>query len=182
MSRIGRKPVAVPSNVKVEVSGQVVKVAGPVGELAFEAHPLMAVEFDGEAAEVRVSRPDDSRSSRALHGLTRSLIQNMVTGVVTPFEKALDIVGVGYNATLSGNSLTLQVGFANKIVLTVPNGVQCDVPQPTRIQIKGADKQVVGQFAAEIRRVRPPEPYKGKGIRYSDEVVKRKAGKAFGSK
>lgn len=180
MSRIGKKPVVVPGGVKVEVSGSKVSVKGPAGELSVNLHPAMSVAVDG--ASLQVSRPDDKRSSRALHGLTRSLIQNMVSGVVKPFEKKLEIQGVGYNANLAAGKLTLQVGFANKIVLVVPDGVKCEVPDPTHVIIKSSDKQACGQFAADIRAVRPPEPYKGKGIRYQDEFVRRKAGKAFGSK
>jgi large subunit ribosomal protein L6 len=180
MSRIGKKPVAVPGGVKVDVSGNKVAAKGPAGELAFAVHPAMQVVVEG--AEVHVRRPDDKRSSRALHGLTRSLIQNMVSGVVKPFEKKLEIQGVGYNASLAGGKLTLQVGFANKIILDVPAGVKCEVPDPTHVIVKSSDKQACGQFAAEIRSVKPPEPYKGKGIRYQDEFVRRKAGKAFGSK
>lgn len=180
MSRIGKKPVAVPASVKVDVSGSRVSVKGPAGELGLSVHPAMTVVVDGST--VMVSRPDDKRSSRALHGLTRSLIQNMVDGVVKPFEKKLEITGVGYNASLAAGKLTLQVGFANKIVLVVPAGVKCEVPDPTHVIVKSCDKQACGQFAAEVRSVRPPEPYKGKGIRYQDEHVRRKAGKAFGSK
>lgn len=180
MSRIGKKPVSVPAGVKVEVSGSRVSVKGPAGELGISVHPAMQVSVNG--LEVVVKRPDDKRSNRALHGLTRSLIQNMVAGVVKPFEKKLEIQGVGYNASLSGNKLTLQVGFANKIILDVPVGIKCDVPDATHVIVRSADKQACGQFAAEIRAVRPPEPYKGKGIRYQDEFVRRKAGKAFGSK
>ena len=180
MSRIGIKPVAIPAGVKVDVNGSSVSAKGPAGELALSVHPLMQVVVEG--AVVTVNRPDDKRSSRALHGLTRSLIQNMVSGVVKPFEKKLEIQGVGYNASLSGAKLTLQVGFANKIVLEVPAGVKCEVPDATHVIIKSSNKQACGQFAAEIRSVRPPEPYKGKGIRYQDEFVRRKAGKAFGSK
>ena len=180
MSRIGKKPVAIPGGVKVEVSGSRISAKGPAGELAFNMHPTMSVVVEGST--LNVGRPDDKRSSRALHGLTRSLIQNMVNGVVKPFEKKLEITGVGYNASLSGNKLTLQVGFANKIVLEVPAGTKCEVPDPTHVVVKSCDKQACGQFAAEVRSVRPPEPYKGKGIKYQDEYVRRKAGKAFGSK
>jgi large subunit ribosomal protein L6 len=158
-----------------------VSVKGKHGELALEAHPRMTVVLDDGKKELRVERPGDDREARALHGLTRALINNMVTGVTTPFEKKLEIVGVGYQAALSGKTLTLQVGFANAIKLPVPAGVTCEVPDPTHVNIKGADRQAVGQFAAEIRSVRPPEPYKGKGIKYHDERVRRKAGKAFGS-
>ncbi len=180
MSRIGKKPIAVPATVKVEIAGTKVSAKGPAGELAINVHPAMQIAVDG--AVINVGRPDDKRSSRALHGLTRSLIQNMVVGVVKPFEKKLEIQGVGYNASLAGGKLTLQVGFANKIVLEVPAGVKCEVPDPTHVLVRSSDKQACGQFAAEIRAVRPPEPYKGKGIRYQDEFVRRKAGKAFGSK
>ena len=180
MSRIGKKPIEVPGTVTVQVSGTRVSAKGPAGELALAIHPLMTV--DVETGKLHVRRPDDKRSSRALHGLTRSLLQNMVQGVVKPFEKKLEIQGVGYNASLAGNKLTLQVGFANKIVLEVPEGVKCEVPDATHVLVKSSDKQACGQFAADVRAVRPPEPYKGKGIRYQDEFVRRKAGKAFGSK
>jgi len=180
MSRIGKKPVAVPAGVKVTVEGSRVSAKGPAGELHLSVHSTMGVAVDG--AVVNVTRPDDKRSSKALHGLTRSLIHNMVTGVVKPFEKKLEITGVGYNASLSGSKLTLQVGFANKVVLEVPVGTKCEVPDPTHVIVKSCDKQACGQFAAEVRAVRPPEPYKGKGIKYQDEHVRRKAGKAFGSK
>jgi large subunit ribosomal protein L6 len=180
MSRIGKKPVTIPTGVKVDVSGNRVTAKGPAGELSVAVHPSLQVKADGAAIEVL--RPDDKRSSRALHGLTRSLVQNMVSGVVKPFEKKLEIQGVGYNASLSGAKLTLQVGFANKIILDVPANVKCEVPDPTHVIVKSSDKQACGQFAADVRGVRPPEPYKGKGIRYQDEFVRRKAGKAFGSK
>lgn len=182
MSRIGKKPVVFPADVNVSVSGQTLVVKGPKGELSLDAHPNMSLELNDGDRSVTVGRPDDTRENRALHGLTRSLIQNMVDGVVKPFEKRLTIVGVGYNATLAGNKLSLQVGFANTVVLEVPAGVTCDVPAPTSVIVRSPDKQAVGQFAANVRRVRPPEPYKGKGIRYENEHVRRKAGKAFGSK
>jgi large subunit ribosomal protein L6 len=180
MSRIGKKPVSVPSGVTVAVAGGRVSAKGPAGELFVDVHPTMSVSVDG--ATITVGRPDDKRSSKALHGLTRSLIHNMVTGVVKPFEKKLEITGVGYNASLAAGKLTLQVGFANKVVLVVPAGTKCEVPDPTHVVVKSCDKQACGQFAAEVRSVRPPEPYKGKGIKYHDEQVRRKAGKAFGSK
>jgi large subunit ribosomal protein L6 len=182
MSRIGKKPVPIPEKVDVKVDGGSVAVKGPNGDLTFTYHPSMIVDVDSDANEVNITRVDDSRQSRALHGLTRSLVNNMVTGVVTPFEKKLEIVGVGYNAKLNGNKLALQVGFANTVELTVPDGVKCDLPDATHLTISSADKQACGEFAAVIRKVRPPEPYKGKGIRYSDEHVRRKAGKAFGAK
>ncbi len=182
MSRIGKKPITVPDGVTVAVSDGQVSVKGKHGELALNYHPNMVVEHDGGAQVVKVARPDDGRQSRALHGLTRSLIQNMVVGVSAPYEKKLEIHGVGYNASLSGNVLSLQVGFANTVKLTVPDGVTCEVPDATHIVVRSPDKQKTGQFAAVIRRVRPPEPYKGKGIRYTGEHVRRKAGKAFGAK
>lgn len=181
MSRIGKKPVVIPAGVTVQVADGKVTVKGKHGELSMAWHPKMSVTFDSAAKEIRVERPDDVRESRALHGLTRALLNNMVQGVSTPWEKKLEIVGVGYQAALSGKTLTLQVGFANQIKLPVPPGVTVEVPDNTHINLKGADRQAVGQFAAEIRRVRPPEPYKGKGIKYSTERVRRKAGKAFGS-
>lgn len=180
MSRIGKQPIEIPSGVRVSVDDRRVVAKGAIGELSMTVHSAMTVTLDGN--ELRISRPDDRRESRALHGLTRSLVNNMVNGVAKPYEKKLEIVGVGYNARLEGQRLTLQVGFANKISLPVPAGVTCTLPDATHIVVSGPDKQVVGQFAANIRRVRPPEPYKGKGIRYQDEHIRRKAGKAFGSK
>lgn len=182
MSRIGKKPVQIPSGVSVDVQGDSLTVKGPAGQLSMQVHNRISVEVDSAESLVRVTRPDDKGDSRALHGLTRSLVQNMVSGVVTPFEKRLEIVGVGYNASLSGRKLTLQVGFANKIVLEVPEGVTCEVPDATHVVVRSPDRQACGQFAANIRGVRPPEPYKGKGVRYQGEFVRRKSGKAFGSK
>jgi len=181
MSRIGKKPVTVPGGVDVSISAGTVKVKGKNGELSFTHHPNMSVVFDADAKEIRVVRPDDQRQNRALHGLTRSLINNMVSGVTNFFEKRLEIQGVGYNAVLEGNFLNLSVGFANTVKLKVPKSVQCELPDNTHVILKSADKQAVGQFAAEVRHVRPPEPYKGKGIRYQNEHVRRKAGKAFAS-
>lgn len=182
MSRIGRKPVTYPAEVTVSLNGQEVTVKGPKGDLKLDVHPNISVEVDQDGRSVQVSRPDDVRENRALHGLTRSLVQNMVDGVCRPFERRLTIVGVGYNASLAGNKLSLQVGFANTVVLEVPQGVTVEVPAPTSVIVRSPDKQAVGQFAANVRQVRPPEPYKGKGIRYENEQVRRKAGKAFGSK
>lgn len=182
MSRIGKKPIPVAAGVDVAVSEQEVKVKGPKGELTLHPHPAISVAWDGGSRLITVNRPDDARQNRALHGLTRALIANMVEGVQKPFEKRLEIQGVGYQATLTGKSISLQVGFANTIKLPIPTGITCEVPQPTQILIRGIDKGVVGQFAANIRRVRPPEPYKGKGIRYVGEQVRRKAGKALAGK
>lgn len=179
MSRIGKKPIPVPDDVTVTVADGNVTVKGRNGELSLTCHPNMTVVYDESAREVTVTRPNDQRQNRALHGLTRSLINNMVVGVTNPYEKRLEIVGVGYNAVLDGNRLNLSVGYANTVRLPIPQGVTCEVPDPAHIVVRGADKQKVGQFAAEIRAVRKPEPYKGKGIRYQDERVRRKAGKAF---
>ncbi len=202
MSRIGRKPVVVPANVKVAVSGSTVDVEGPRGKLSFSYREGITVRLDEAGKQLVVERADDERQNRALHGLTRSLIANMVTGVTDGYSKKLEVVGVGYQVEfglaggtlkvrqgkqditikLDADTVGLQVGYANKILMPVPEGLKVVVPDPTHITITGADKQLVGQFAAEVRKVRPPEPYKGKGIRYEGEVVRRKSGKAFGSK
>lgn len=183
MSRIGRKPVVVPANVKIALADTTINVEGPKGKLSYTYRDSMTVTHDEAKQQILVVRPDDERENRALHGLTRSLIANMVEGVTTGYSKKLEIVGVGYQAQLKkANTIALQVGFANQIVLEAPTGVTVTVADPTHITISGADKQAVGQFAAVIRKVRPPEPYKGKGIRYEGEVVRRKAGKAFGAK
>jgi large subunit ribosomal protein L6 len=179
MSRIGKQPIPIPSGVEVSVGGTVVKVQGPKGELSLDHHPAMGIEIDEDPSQLRVTRPDDSRANRSLHGLTRSLINNMVIGVVTPFQKQLEIHGVGYQAVLDGDILNLSVGFAHMVKLPLPSGVVCELTSPTLVKVSGCDKQAVGQFAADIRAVRPPEPYKGKGIRYRDEYVRRKQGKAF---
>lgn len=181
MSRIGKKPIPVPAGVTVTVQDREVTVKGKHGELRLEHHPAVTVTYDKDGQRILVQRSDDRGESRALHGLTRALISNMVQGVSAPFEKKLEIQGVGYQASLSGKTLTLQVGFANAVKLPVPPNVSCELPDNTHINLKSADKHAVGQFAANIRAVRPPEPYKGKGIRYVDERVRRKAGKAFGS-
>ncbi|MEO1997187.1 MAG: 50S ribosomal protein L6 [Planctomycetaceae bacterium] len=182
MSRIGKQPVPVPSGVDIVVAGGAITVKGQHGELSWAFHPAMSVAFDDATQAVVVTRPDDQRQNRALHGLTRSLINNMVAGVVKPFEKRLEIIGVGYNATFNAPNLVLQVGFANSVSLAVPEIVACKLSDNTHIVLTSPDKQAVGQFAAEVRAVRPPEPYKGKGVRYQGEHVRRKAGKAFGAK
>lgn len=182
MSRIGKKPVSFPAEVTVTLDGQTVGVKGPKGDLTLDVHPNITVSVNQDDRSVTAARSDDLRENRALHGLTRSLINNMVAGVSAPFERSLLIVGVGYNAAVNGGKLSLQVGYANTIELVIPEGVLCECTAPTRIVVRSADKQAVGQFAANIRRVRPPEPYKGKGIRYENEQIRRKAGKAFGSK
>ena len=180
MSRIGKQPVVLPSGVTATVSGYAIKVKGPKGELEQSFHPDIAVEVGDN--EVNVSRSTDQKQHRAFHGLYRSLIQNMVTGVSTGFTRSLQIEGVGYTAKASGSKITLNVGFNAPVEMEAPAGVEVATPKNTQIEITGSDKQAVGQFAANIRRVRPPEPYKGKGIRYVGEQVRRKAGKAIGGK
>ena len=183
MSRIGRKPVVVPANVKVSLNDSTINVEGPKGKLSLNYRREIGVKYDEAAKQLLITRPDDERLNRALHGLTRSLIANMVQGVTAGYTKKLEIVGVGYQARLEkANTVALQVGYANQVILEAPAGVTVTVPDATHVVVAGADKQAVGQFAAEIRKVRPPEPYKGKGIRYEGETVRRKAGKAFGSK
>jgi large subunit ribosomal protein L6 len=181
VSRIGKQPVPVPAAVKVEVSGSTVRVEGPKGKLAQTFRPEVAVKYDADKKAVVVTRGNDERLSRALHGLYRSLIANMVKGVTTGYEKKLKIEGIGYQARKDKAAVVLTVGYANAVELTPPEGVTFDVPDPTTIVVKGADKQKVGQFAAEVRAARKPEPYKGKGIRYENEVVRRKEGKSFTS-
>jgi large subunit ribosomal protein L6 len=175
MSRIGRKPITVPDGVDIDVGSGVVKVKGPRGELSQAVSREMAIEQ--ENGTLTVARPTDRGEHRALHGLTRSLIANMVEGVTEGFEKRLEIQGVGYRARLQGKALELSVGYSHPVSLTAPDGIEFEVPQPTQIVVRGIDKQLVGEIAARIRRVRPPEPYKGKGIRYAGEQVRRKVGK-----
>jgi len=181
MSRIGKQPVALPTAVKVAYADGKIRVEGPKGKLELAPHPAMKVEVDDKAKAIKVTRPDDERLNRALHGLTRSLIANMVEGVTKGFEKKLKIEGIGYQARMDKKSVVLTVGFANAITMTPPDGVSVELSDPTTILVKGADKQKVGQFAAEIRAARKPEPYKGKGIRYENEQVRRKEGKSFTS-
>jgi large subunit ribosomal protein L6 len=175
MSRIGRKPIEIPAGVTVSVDPGRVMVNGPLGELATAVPQRMAIEREGD--ELLVKRPTDRGEDRALHGLTRTLIANMVEGVTRGFERRLEVQGVGYRAALRGTALELNVGFSHSVVKDAPAGITFEVPAPTQIVVKGVDKQQVGQVAAEIRRVRPPEPYKGKGIRYQGELVRRKVGK-----
>jgi large subunit ribosomal protein L6 len=175
MSRIGRKPIEIPEGVTVDVKPGAVMVKGPKGELSQTVSAQMTVAEDDGA--LTVSRPSDRGEDRALHGLTRSLIANMVEGVTAGFEKRLEIQGVGYRARLQGKALELSVGYSHPISVTAPEGIEFEVPQPTQVIVRGIDKQLVGEIAARIRRVRPPEPYKGKGIRYVGEHVRRKVGK-----
>jgi len=175
MSRIGKQPIPVPAGVSVSISPGRVMVNGPLGELTQEVPQRIAVEQ--EDGELRVTRPTERGPDRALHGLTRTLVANMVEGVTKGFEKRLEIQGVGYRAALRGTSLELNVGYSHSVVMNPPEGISFEVPTPTEVAVKGIDKQKVGQIAAEVRKVRPPEPYKGKGIRYQGEYVARKVGK-----
>jgi len=175
MSRIGRRPIEVPTTVAVAISPGRVQVNGPLGELSQQVPARMQIEQrDGE---IVVTRPTDRGEDRALHGLTRTLIANMVEGVTKGFEKRLEIQGVGYRATLKGTNLELAVGYSHPVTIEPPDGITFEVPQPTQVLVRGSDKQAVGEIAAKIRKVRPPEPYKGKGIRYEGEYVRRKVGK-----
>ena len=177
MSRIGKQPIAVPSGVEVTIDNHHVTVKGPKGTLEHEVPETITVAREGD--DLVVTRPDDERENRSLHGLTRSLVANMVTGVSTGFTRELEIVGVGYRAVAQGpTKLELQLGFSHPVTVDAPEGITFEVPAPTRITVQGYDKQLVGQVAADIRKIRKPEPYKGKGIRYSDERVLRKAGKS----
>ncbi len=178
MSRIGKKPVVLPPGVQVEIAGRTVRIKGPRGELAWEHRPEVAVRYDAQARTLIVTRQNDQRQVRALHGLTRALLQNMVTGVSEGYERRLEIHGVGYLAALAGRILQLRVGYANELQVPIPEGIAVEVPDQQHIIIRGIDKQKVGQFAAEVRALRKPEPYKGKGIRYLGEPVRRKEGKA----
>lgn len=178
MSRIGRKPIPIPQGVEVKIEGGLVTVIGPKGVLRHNVPP--EIEVTVEDGEIKVHRKNDNKRSKALHGLTRTLLANMVTGVTQGFEKRLDIVGVGYRAQLEGNVLKLSLGYSHPVIYPIPEGIEIQVPQPTKIVIRGIDKQRVGQVAAEIRAFRKPDAYKGKGIRYEGEVVKLKAGKGRG--
>jgi large subunit ribosomal protein L6 len=177
MSRIGKMPITVPSGVEVTIDGATVRVKGPKGQLEQTIVGDVSIERDGDT--LTVARADDTRSNRSLHGLQRTLIANMVTGVSAGFEKELEIVGVGYRCAAQGpNALELALGFSHPVKVQAPEGITFEVPQPTRIIVRGHDKQLVGQVAADIRKIRKPEPYKGKGIRYAGERVQRKAGKS----
>jgi large subunit ribosomal protein L6 len=183
VSRIGKQPVTIPSGVKVssrkEGASTVVQVEGPKGKLAFPFRGDVSIEVDG--TRIKLSRNGEGAFTRAYHGTARALVANMVEGVSKGFGKSLEIVGVGYQAKVAGKALELNIGFCHPVKLPIPQGITVETPKPTIVNISGPDKQVVGQFAAVVRKIRPPEPYKGKGIRYSDEFVIRKAGKTFGS-
>lgn len=178
MSRIGKLPVAVPDGVKVQLTDKLIQVEGAKGKLEFAHRPEVKVAYDQAAKTITVTRDNNERLSRALHGLTRALIQNMVQGVSKGYEKKLEIVGVGYLGAIAGNVLQIRAGYANEVHKQIPAGLKVTCPDQTHVVIQGADKQLVGQFAAEVRAIRKPEPYKGKGIRYDGEQVRRKAGKA----
>ncbi len=176
MSRIGRKPIEIPAGVTVSVDNNLVTVKGPKGTLSQQIHPNMEISVDGPV--ITVKRPDDEKQNRSLHGLSRTLIANMVTGVTQGYSKNLEVLGVGYRAAKEGKNLVMNLGYSHQVIMPEIDGITIDVPSPNKITISGPDKQKVGQFAAEVREKRPPEPYKGKGIRYEGEVVKKKVGKA----
>jgi len=181
MSRIGRMPITVPAGVEVSVAaGNIVTVKGPKGTLTQQLHPAMVIEQNG--AEILVKRPSDAKEHRALHGLTRTLLSNMIVGVNETYKKELEINGVGYRASKDGNKLVMNLGYSHDVIIPEIDGITIEVPGPNKVIVVGCDKQKVGQFAAEIREKRPPEPYKGKGIKYVDEVIRRKVGKTGGKK
>ena len=181
MSRIGRMPITVPAGVEVSVAaGNVVTVKGPKGTLTQKLHPDMVIEQNG--AEITVKRPTDDKEHRSLHGLTRTLLHNMIVGVNEPYKKELEINGVGYRAAKEGKNLVLNIGYSHQVIVPEVDGITIEVPGPNKVVIIGCDKQKVGQFAAEVREKRPPEPYKGKGIKYADEVIRRKVGKTGAKK
>jgi len=175
MSRIGRAPITVPAGVEVKVEGNLVTVKGPKGTLSREVAAQMTVAQEGNV--ITVTRPNDEKENRSLHGLTRTLINNMVVGVTEGFKKELDVNGVGYRVAKEGKKLVMNIGFSHQVIVEETDDIQIDVPNPNKIVILGIDKQKVGQFAADVRKKRPPEPYKGKGIKYADEVIRRKEGK-----
>lgn len=180
MSRVGKKPITIPSGVEVKIEGRKVRVKGSKGELEREFDPNIIIASEG--GQVVVTRPDDNRTNRALHGLTRALINNMVVGVSEGFTRQLNIVGVGYKVDLKGKDLVMQLGFSHPVNYPAPKGIEFEVdPKANIIKVKGIDKQQVGQVSAEIRKFRPPEPYKGKGVMYADERIRRKAGKSAGT-
>jgi large subunit ribosomal protein L6 len=176
MSRIGRLPIPVPAGVQATITGQDVVVTGPKGSLSLSV--AVPIEVRSEDGNLVVVRPNDERQSRALHGLTRTLVANMVTGVTTGFEKTLEIVGTGYRVAAKGSDLEFQLGFSHSVLVTAPQGIAFQVDSPVKFKVQGIDKQQVGEVAANIRKLRKPEPYKGKGVRYEGEVIRRKAGKA----
>lgn len=175
MSRVGRKPVVIPEGVEVTINGQEVTVKGPKGTLTRTFHKDMTIKKEGN--QLIVERPSDDKFHKALHGTTRSLLANMIEGVTNGFSKTLELVGVGYRAAKSGKNVTLNVGYSHPVIIEPDPGIELEVPEQTKIVVKGIDKEAVGQMAAKIRKIREPEPYKGKGIKYADEVIRRKEGK-----
>ena len=176
MSRIGRAPIAVPAGVEIKIEdNNLVTVKGPKGTLTQQFHPNMTIKQEG--AELLVTRPNDLKENRSLHGLTRTLLHNMVVGVTEGFKKTLDVNGVGYRVAMEGGKLVMNLGYSHQVIMEAPEGITIETPSANQIVVSGSDKQLVGQFAAEVREKRPPEPYKGKGIKYSDEVIRRKVGK-----
>ena len=180
MSRIGKKPIPVPDGVKVQVDGNVVRAEGPKGKLAQPMAAGMTAKLDGKV--LTINRPDDTRTSRALHGLTRSLVANMVSGVKDGFERKLDIVGIGYRAQMQGKNIQLALGYSHPVIFPLPDGITAEIEKQVSVTLRGADKALLGQTAAKLRSLRKPDPYKGKGIKYSDEVIRRKVGKKAGAK
>ena len=181
MSRIGRAPIAVPAGVEIKLEdNNVVTVKGPKGTLTQQFHPNMTIAMEG--TELHVTRPNDLKENRALHGLTRTLLHNMIVGVTDGYKKELEVNGVGYRVAKEGKNLVMNLGFSHQVIVSEIEGITIDVPAPNKIVINGCDKQAVGQFAAEVREKRPPEPYKGKGIKYADEVIRRKVGKTGAKK
>lgn len=177
MSRIGRQPIAVPKDVKVEIKGKVVSIQGPGGTLSLEADPLVEVRCQDD--KIIVNRLSEKKHAKSLHGTTRALLNNMVIGVTSGYKRELEIVGIGYKAQMKGNNLLLQIGFSHQIEMNVPTDVKVSTPAPNRVVVEGIGKQAVGQFASQVRKMYPPEPYKGKGIRYAGEFVRKKIGKAM---
>ena len=180
MSRIGRKPIVIPAGVDVKIDGSTVTVKGPKGTLSRTVHQNMNVAV--EDGVIHVTRPDDNKLNRSLHGLTRTLLHNMIVGVTDGYKKELEVNGVGYRVAKEGNKLVMNLGFSHQVIVEEVEGIKIEAPTPNKIIISGCDKQQVGQFAAEVREKRPPEPYKGKGIKYTDEVIRRKAGKTGAKK
>ena len=181
MSRIGRMPISVPAGVEITIGADnLVTVKGPKGTLTRQFHPNMTIAQEG--AELKVTRPNDAKENRALHGLTRTLLHNMIVGVTDGYKKELEVNGVGYRVAKEGKNLVMNLGFSHQVIVSEIEGITIDVPAPNKIVINGCDKQAVGQFAAEVREKRPPEPYKGKGIKYADEVIRRKVGKTGAKK
>jgi len=175
LSRIGKKPIEIPKGVNVTINGQNIKIKGPKGELEFDIHPNIKISI--EQNQILVLRNNDEKENRALHGLTRALLQNMITGVTVGYSKTLDLVGVGYRVELKGKNLLINIGYSHPILFIPPDGINIQTPIQTQIVVSGVDKQLVGLVSSKIRAIRKPEPYKGKGIKYSDEIIRRKAGK-----